>query len=39
MWGQELAREMLADAGFTEVEVLDTPRPQNCMYVCRREGA
>ncbi len=39
MWGQELAREMLADAGFTDVEVLDTPRPQNCMYVCRRGRA
>jgi SAM-dependent methyltransferase len=39
MWGQERAREMLADAGFTDVEVLDTPRPQNCMYVCRREAS
>ena len=35
MWGQERAREMLADAGFTDVEVFDTPRPQNCMYACR----
>jgi SAM-dependent methyltransferase len=35
MWGQERAREMLAAAGFAEVDVLDTPRPQNCMYVCR----
>jgi SAM-dependent methyltransferase len=35
MWGQERAREMLADAGFTEVQVFDTPRPQNCMYVCQ----
>jgi SAM-dependent methyltransferase len=37
MWGQARAREMLADAGFTDVEVFDTPRPQNCMYVCRTE--
>jgi SAM-dependent methyltransferase len=37
MWGQERAREMLADAGFTDVRVFDTPRPQNCMYVCRTE--
>jgi 2-polyprenyl-3-methyl-5-hydroxy-6-metoxy-1,4-benzoquinol methylase len=38
MWGRERAREMLADAGFTDVQVLDTPRPQNCMYVCKAEG-
>jgi SAM-dependent methyltransferase len=37
MWGQEQAREMLADAGFTDVQVFDTPRPQNCMYVCQAE--
>jgi SAM-dependent methyltransferase len=35
MWGTELARQMLSDAGFTEVAVLDSPRPQNCIYVCR----
>ncbi|GAA5137445.1 class I SAM-dependent methyltransferase [Pseudonocardia adelaidensis] len=39
VWGQELAREMLTDAGFTDVRVLDTPRPQNCMYVCRTEAS
>jgi SAM-dependent methyltransferase len=38
MWGRERARAMLADAGFTDVRVLDTPRPQNCMYVCRTEA-
>ena len=36
MWGQERAQEMIADAGFADVEVFDTPRPQNCMYVCRK---
>lgn len=36
VWGIQLARQMLADAGFTRVEVLDSPRPQNCIYVCRR---
>ncbi len=36
VWGIQLARQMLAQAGFTRVEVLDSPRPQNCMYVCRR---
>jgi 2-polyprenyl-3-methyl-5-hydroxy-6-metoxy-1,4-benzoquinol methylase len=35
MWGTELACQMLADAGFTDVTVLDSPRPQNCIYVCR----
>lgn len=35
MWGTELAREMLADAGFGRVELLDSPRAQNCIYVCR----
>jgi 2-polyprenyl-3-methyl-5-hydroxy-6-metoxy-1,4-benzoquinol methylase len=35
MWGQELALEMLAGAGLTDVQVLDSPRPQNCIYVCR----
>ncbi len=35
MWGIELACQMLADAGFSNVEVIDSPRPQNCLYVCR----
>jgi hypothetical protein len=35
VWGIQTARRMLADAGFSEVEVLDSPRPQNCIYVCR----
>ncbi|WP_439379397.1 class I SAM-dependent methyltransferase [Amycolatopsis lexingtonensis] len=35
MWGTEKAREMLADAGFRHVEVLGSPRPQNCVYACR----
>jgi 2-polyprenyl-3-methyl-5-hydroxy-6-metoxy-1,4-benzoquinol methylase len=35
VWGEQLARKMLAEAGFGQVKVLDTPRPQNCMYVCR----
>jgi hypothetical protein len=39
MWGRERAHEMLAGAGFTDVEVFDTPRPQNCMYVCRAVAA
>ena len=34
MWGTETAREMLADAGFGHVDVLASPRPQNCIYAC-----
>jgi SAM-dependent methyltransferase len=36
VWGIAKAREMLADAGFADVEVLDSPRPQNCIFVCRK---
>ncbi|WP_410592942.1 class I SAM-dependent methyltransferase [Amycolatopsis sp. lyj-23] len=35
VWGTEKAAEMLADAGFRHVEVLGSPRPQNCIYACR----
>ena len=35
MWGTEVARQLLAGAGFSQVQVLDSPRPQNCIYICR----
>ena len=35
-WGQELAREYLADAGFGSVEVFDAPGPQSTIFVCRK---
>jgi hypothetical protein len=35
MWGNELAGQKLARAGFGQVELLDSPRPQNCTFVCR----
>jgi SAM-dependent methyltransferase len=35
VWGIQTARRMLADAGFSDIDVLDSPRPQNCIYVCR----
>ncbi len=35
VWGEQLARQMLAEAGFGRVEMRDVPRPQNCIYVCR----
>jgi SAM-dependent methyltransferase len=36
VWGEQLARQMLAAAGFSNVTVLDTPRPQNYMFVCSK---
>jgi hypothetical protein len=33
VWGEQTARRMLAEAGFGNVRVLDTPRPQNYMFV------
>ena len=39
VWGQQLAKRMLAEAGFGSIEILDTPRPQNCSYVCRHATA
>jgi hypothetical protein len=32
--GEQTAREDLAAAGFGEVQVVDTPRSQNCIFVC-----
>ncbi len=34
-WGMERARQMLKEAGFSQVEVVDTPNPGNCIYICR----
>jgi SAM-dependent methyltransferase len=35
-WGEEKAREMLAEAGFTAMEVFEAPGPQNSIYICHR---
>ena len=35
VWGEQTARQMLAEAGFGQVRMQDTPRPQNCMFVCQ----
>jgi SAM-dependent methyltransferase len=35
-WGEETARGFLADAGFTSVEAVDAPGPQNTIFICRR---
>lgn len=36
VWGEQTARRMLAEAGFRDITVLDTPRPQNCMFVASK---
>lgn len=33
VWGEQTARRMFAEAGFRDISVLDTPRPQNYMFV------
>ena len=35
-WGAQTARQYLAAAGFTSVEVVEAPGPQNSIYICRR---
>jgi len=35
-WGHQTARRMLETAGFTAIEAVDAPGPQNTIYVCRR---
>jgi SAM-dependent methyltransferase len=35
-WGEQRARAMLAEAGFTSVDVVDAPGPQNSIYLCRK---
>ena len=35
-WGEQTARQFLAAAGFTSVEAVDAPGPQNTIYICRR---
>jgi SAM-dependent methyltransferase len=34
VWGEQTARALLAEAGFRSVRVLDSPRPQNCIFAC-----
>ncbi|WP_019816562.1 class I SAM-dependent methyltransferase [Saccharomonospora saliphila] len=39
VWGEQLARTMLRDAGFTGIEVNDVPDdPLDSLYVCRKPG-
>lgn len=34
VWREQTARTLLADAGFRAVKVVDTPRPQHCIFAC-----
>jgi SAM-dependent methyltransferase len=34
-WGEQTARRYLAEAGFSSVEALPAPGPQNTIFVCR----
>ena len=39
-WGEQLARQMLADAGFVDVAVHDAPGdPLDPVYVCRTSAS
>lgn len=35
-WGEQKARDMLGEVGFTSIEVVDAPGPQNSIYICRK---
>ncbi|MGH7393244.1 MAG: class I SAM-dependent methyltransferase [Candidatus Rokuibacteriota bacterium] len=35
-WGEQTARQFLTQAGFTSVEAVEAPGPQNTIYICRR---
>jgi SAM-dependent methyltransferase len=34
-WGEQTARRFFAEAGFSRVEALEVPGPQNTIFVCR----
>jgi SAM-dependent methyltransferase len=34
-WGEQTARRFLAEAGFSSVEAVPAPGPQNTIFVCR----
>jgi hypothetical protein len=36
VWGEDVARRLLTEAGFGHVEIVDTPRPQNYAFVCKK---
>jgi SAM-dependent methyltransferase len=36
VWGEEVARRLLTEVGFGHIEVVNTPRPQNYAFVCKK---
>ncbi len=36
VWGEQVARRMLSEASFGDVEMSDAPDPLNSIYVCRK---
>jgi SAM-dependent methyltransferase len=36
VWGEEVARRLLTEVGFGPIEVVNTPRPQNYAFVCKK---
>jgi SAM-dependent methyltransferase len=36
VWGEQMARRLLTEAGFGSVEAVDAPGPQNTIFICRR---
>lgn len=35
VWGEQTARQMLSEAGFGNITLMDTPRPQNYMFIAK----
>lgn len=35
-WGEQTARQLMGQAGFTSIETVAAPGPQNTIYICRR---
>lgn len=35
VWGEQTARQLLTEAGFRDIAVVDSPRPQNYMFRCQ----
>lgn len=35
VWGEQIAKQLLTEAGFNNITIADTPRPQNYMFLCR----
>lgn len=36
VWGEQTARRLLSDAGFSSVRSVPAPGPQNTIFICRR---